>query len=245
MRALIVAALLLTARCATSRHPITRRDEFPLDPREELTGPFADGTIRGVRRWQRGDAAAAESAFASARSSPNRRLAAEIGWIEAVVLRGRAQEALSACRTQLDAGDPTVPLLVACGEANARAGDAVEGHALYRQGTRARREPAGAERQGRGAAAGRARPAPRAGPRQRVEEAMVGEPCRRGAGDRSGAGIFLSARSGGGYRGAGGGEDRRSPALPRGDRDRAAKRGRSRKDRRPRHRAGRRRPWPS
>ncbi len=96
-------------------------------------GPFADGTIRGCEALARGDAAAAESAFAAARSGPNRRLAAEIGWIEAVVLRGRAKEALSDCRTQLDAGDPTIPLLVACGEVNSRAGDAVEGHALYRR----------------------------------------------------------------------------------------------------------------
>jgi tetratricopeptide (TPR) repeat protein len=119
--------------CATSPHPISRRDEFPLDPREELMEPFADETVRGCEALARGDAAAAEAAFASARSGPGRRLAAEIGWIEAVVLRGRAKEALAHCRTQLEAGDPTMPLLVACGEANSRAGDAVEGHALYRR----------------------------------------------------------------------------------------------------------------
>ncbi len=131
--ALFAAAALLAARCATAPHPVTRRDEFPLDPREELMGPFSDETIRGCQALAEGDASAAESAFASARSGASPRLAAEIGWIEAVVLQGRSQEGLSACRTQLGAGDPTVPLLVACAEAQARAGDVVEGHALYRR----------------------------------------------------------------------------------------------------------------
>jgi len=96
-------------------------------------GPFADETIRGSAALARGDARAAEAAFAAERSGAPRPLAAEIGWIEAVVLQGRAKEALSDCEKQLGAGDPTVPLLVACGEARARSGDAVEGHALYRR----------------------------------------------------------------------------------------------------------------
>ncbi len=96
-------------------------------------GPFADETIRGCEALAEGNAAAAEAAFAAARSGTGQRLAAEIGWIEAVVLQGRAQEALSACRMQLGSGDATVPLLVACGEANSRTADAVEGHALYRR----------------------------------------------------------------------------------------------------------------
>ncbi len=130
---LFAAVVLLAAHCATSPHPISRRDEFPLDPREELMGPFADETIRGCEALAEGNAAAAEAAFAAARSGTGQRLAAEIGWIEAVVLQGRAQEALSACRMQLGSGDATVPLLVACGEANSRTADAVEGHALYRR----------------------------------------------------------------------------------------------------------------
>jgi tetratricopeptide (TPR) repeat protein len=96
-------------------------------------GPFSAETIRGCGALAQGDAPAAEAAFAAARSGAGRRHAAEIGWIEAVVLQGRAKEALSACEKQLSAGDPTVPLLVACGEAHARAGDAIEAHALYRR----------------------------------------------------------------------------------------------------------------
>jgi tetratricopeptide (TPR) repeat protein len=125
-------AVLLAIDCVTASRPVIR-DEFPLDPREELMGPFADETIRGCLALARGDARAAEAAFAAERSGAPRPLAPEIGWIEAVVLQGRANEALPACEKQLAAGDPTVPLLVACGEARARAGDAVEGHALYRR----------------------------------------------------------------------------------------------------------------
>jgi tetratricopeptide (TPR) repeat protein len=96
-------------------------------------GPFAAETIRGCAALEQGDGKAAETAFAAARSRAGPRLAADIGWIEAVVLQGRVKEALSACEKQLSAGDPTVPLLVACGEAQARSGNAVEGHALYRR----------------------------------------------------------------------------------------------------------------
>src|SRR6266540_2059300 len=116
---------------------LRRFDKFALvlevEGREELMGPFADETIRGCEALAAGNAPAAEAAFAAARSGASQRLVAEIGWIEAVVLQDRAEEALSACRMQLGAGDPTVPLLVACGEANSRAGDAVEGHGLYRR----------------------------------------------------------------------------------------------------------------
>ena len=96
-------------------------------------GPFASETVRGCEALARGDARAAEASFAAARSEGSQQLAAEIGWIEAVVLQGRSEAGLAACEKQLAAGDPTAPLLVACGEARARAGDAVEGHALYRR----------------------------------------------------------------------------------------------------------------
>ncbi len=124
---------LVAAGCATAPPPVPRLDRFPLDPREELTGPFSQEVIRGCAALAEGNSEAAAAAFAEARSSAGRRLAAEIGWIEAVVLEGRAQETLSSCETLLAAGEPTVPLLVACGEARTLAEGAVAGHALYRQ----------------------------------------------------------------------------------------------------------------
>ena len=124
---------LVAAGCATAPPPVPRRDRFPLDPREELTGPFSQETVRGCAALAEGDASEADAAFRQARSAGGRRLAAEIGWIEAEVLEGRARETLSSCDTLLAAGDPTVPLLVACGEARTLAEDAVAGHALYRR----------------------------------------------------------------------------------------------------------------
>ena len=129
---LLAGVVLLAGACATAPpHPVSHRDEFPLDPREELLGPFGDETLRGCAALAADDAPAAEAAFAAAISRGGPRLAAEIGRIEAVVLQGRAAETLPACDKLLGAGDPTLPLLVACGEARLRSGDAIEGFALY------------------------------------------------------------------------------------------------------------------
>jgi tetratricopeptide (TPR) repeat protein len=134
VRSGLLAGILLAAACATAPpHPVSHRDQFPLDPREELLGPFAEETLRGCAALAEGDAPAAEAAFAAARSGDAPRLAAEIGWIEAVALQDRAAETLPACEKLLGAGDPTLPLLVACGEAHFRAGDAVQGLSLYRR----------------------------------------------------------------------------------------------------------------
>jgi tetratricopeptide (TPR) repeat protein len=134
VRAGLFAGTLLVAACATAPpHPVSHRDQFPLDPREELLGPFAEETLRGCAALAEGDAPAAEAAFVAAQSGGAPRLAAEIGWIEAVALQGRAAETLPACEKLLGAGDPTLPLLVACGEAHFFAGDAVAGLALYRR----------------------------------------------------------------------------------------------------------------
>jgi len=129
----LLVGALLAAGCATTSRTIDRRDRFPLDPREEQTGPFADEIVRGCAALTDGNARDAEAAFAAARSGGAGRLAAEIGWIEAVVLQGRAKDALPVCEKLLGSGDPTLPLLVACGEARAAAGDAVGGHSLYRR----------------------------------------------------------------------------------------------------------------
>ena len=128
-----ILTCVLLAGCATAPRPIDRRDGFPLDPREGLTGPFSEQVRRGCEALAEGDANAAEASFATARSGDSPPLAAEIGWIEAVVLQDRANEVLPSCEKLLAAGDPTLPLLVACGEARARTGHAVVAHALYRR----------------------------------------------------------------------------------------------------------------
>ena len=131
---LLFLSVLLAAGCATAPpRPVSRREEFPLEPREELMGPFSEETLRGCAALAEGNAQAAEAAFAAAPSGDGRRLAAEIGRIEAVILQGRAAETLPACEKLLAAGDPTLPLLVACAEARFRSGDAIDGLALYRR----------------------------------------------------------------------------------------------------------------
>ncbi|MEO8347571.1 MAG: hypothetical protein ABI610_01565 [Acidobacteriota bacterium] len=129
--ALFLAVLfLLSSGCASSTSPAARRSEaFPLDPREELAGPFPGGVAAGWQALAAGDAETAEREFLRARAtSPH--LAVEIGLIESRILLGRVKDAVDACQEALT-GPVTVPLLVACGEARARAGQVFEAHELY------------------------------------------------------------------------------------------------------------------
>jgi tetratricopeptide (TPR) repeat protein len=122
----------MAAGCASSsRAPVPHRDRFPLDPREELAGPFPEEVLKGCAALAEGNARSAETFFEAARSGGKRPLAAEIGWVEAAVLLDRAGDAVPVCGKLLEAGDPTLPLLVACGEARAASGDAPSGHDLY------------------------------------------------------------------------------------------------------------------
>jgi tetratricopeptide (TPR) repeat protein len=127
--AILSGLVLAIVSCATERR-IVRRDDFPLDPREELTGPFPPAVEEATRALLGGQNDEALRGFAAARSGEHR-IAAEIGWIEATVAAGRARDALATCKETLSAGEPTLPLLVACGEARARAGDEVAGYELY------------------------------------------------------------------------------------------------------------------
>ena len=61
-------------------------------------GPFAEETIRGCEALARGDAGGRRGRLRRGAVRPGPALAAEIGWIEAVVLQGRATDALSDCR---------------------------------------------------------------------------------------------------------------------------------------------------
>ena len=134
--ALLGVSLLLPVACTSQRGGgappgrVGRSEKFPLDPREELPGPFPDGVESGWAALLAGDATAAEAEFSRARTGHASR-AAEIGLIESRVLRGRLPEALAGCREALAAPSPTVPLLVACGEAHARSGQVFEAHELY------------------------------------------------------------------------------------------------------------------
>lgn len=128
---IILFAAIVSLRCATSPRPIARADRFPLDPREELSGPFPDSVEKGWLALSSGDAPRAAAEFSAARSQGGG-TAAEIGGIEAMVLAGRNEKALSACAEAARRGEPTLPLMVACAEARARVGDSPEAYDLYR-----------------------------------------------------------------------------------------------------------------
>jgi tetratricopeptide (TPR) repeat protein len=129
---LAAVPLLLAVACASSSPPrVARRSEkFPLDPREELAGPFPEGVESGWIALSGGDPATAEREFLRSRGG-HPSLAAEVGLIESRVLLGRTEEALTGCREALSGSPVTTPLLVACGEARARAGQIFEAHELY------------------------------------------------------------------------------------------------------------------
>lgn len=124
-----IAAVFGAGACATA--PVTPRDAFPLDPREQLPGPFPAGVERGWKALAAGDASRAASEFSAARSGGGR--AADIGWIEARVVSGKIADATRACAEALADSDATLPLLVACGEAAAADGRQHDGYRLYRQ----------------------------------------------------------------------------------------------------------------
>jgi tetratricopeptide (TPR) repeat protein len=135
---LCACILIIPVGCASSggrggaaaEAPVRRSERFPVDPRDELEGPFPEGVESGWQALAAGDAAAAEREFLRARGS-RPYLPAEIGLIEARVLLGRTGEALASCREALAGGPVTVALLVGCGEARARAGQVFEAHELY------------------------------------------------------------------------------------------------------------------
>ncbi len=126
--AALVAAVL--ARCASAPPPMPR-DAFPLDPREGLAGPFEAAVGRGWKALLAGDATGAEREFLRVSTGGSSARAAAIGYIEALVASRRSEEAIAPCATALGAGEPTAPLLVACGEAHARTADPVGAAELY------------------------------------------------------------------------------------------------------------------
>ncbi|HMA18619.1 MAG TPA: hypothetical protein VKS03_09285 [Thermoanaerobaculia bacterium] len=142
-----IVSIVLSVACASSGGSAgasseRRSDEFPLDPREGLEGPFPESVDAGWTALGEGRSAQAETEFLAGRGG-RPQLAAEIGLIEARVLMGRTPEALAGCRELLAADLQTIPLLVACGEARARAGQVFEAHELYaRAVARSEKRPA-------------------------------------------------------------------------------------------------------
>ncbi|MGE5414767.1 MAG: hypothetical protein ACM3NW_11360, partial [Syntrophomonadaceae bacterium] len=124
-------AALLSWSCATSPPP-PPRDAFPLDPRDGLTGPFDESVASGWKALLSGDTATASLDFARARASAgDSARAARIGELEVLVRTGRSAEALDPCGREAADRGATLPLLVACGEAEARGGSPVRAYELY------------------------------------------------------------------------------------------------------------------
>ncbi len=138
-RAAVVFCVFALGRCA-SVPPPSPRDHFPLDPREGLPGPFDDAIGQGWRELLAGNTAGAMRAFERGRSGSSG-IAAGIGEIEALVASGRSEEALARCADALEDAAATLPRLVACGEAEARAGSPEAGYELYARAAAEARPP--------------------------------------------------------------------------------------------------------
>jgi len=123
---------LLHSGCVSTSGRVGPRDSFPLDPREELVGPFPAEMASGWRALLAGDTAEAEEEFERARLQASG-LAAEIGLVETWVLGKKPERAAKACVSLLKSGEPTLPLLVACGEAWAARSEPSDALALYEQ----------------------------------------------------------------------------------------------------------------
>lgn len=133
---LFALALLLVLSfngCASASDRVSRRDSFPLDPREELVGPFPEEIARGWEALLAGDSARAEEEFSRAGAAAPPRLAARIGLIEAWVLGGKAERAVEECGELRKAGEGTPPLLTACAEAYAARSEPLTAFRLYEQ----------------------------------------------------------------------------------------------------------------
>jgi tetratricopeptide (TPR) repeat protein len=139
--AALLALLLLSSSCGSASRSAAPNDQFPLDPREGLVGPFPPGVRAGWEALFKGHLPRARQQFQTAEArEPG--LAAKIGLIEVLVEEASLPQALASCSQTLADADSTAPLLVACGEAHARSGQAIEGLELYRRALdRAGRRP--------------------------------------------------------------------------------------------------------
>ncbi|HTO76326.1 MAG TPA: tetratricopeptide repeat protein [Thermoanaerobaculia bacterium] len=130
------AIVLLASSCATPPKAPPPRDRFPLDPREGASGAFPPDAQDGWRSLLAGNASGARAEFEVARRQEPNSVSVQVGEIEALVAGGALPEARAACAEAMPGsgpGDATLPLLVACGEAEARSGQPIAGYDLYRQ----------------------------------------------------------------------------------------------------------------
>jgi len=176
-------AALLAHACASST-PAPPRDAFPLDPREGLVGPFEDSIGEGWRALVAGDTTAAAREFGLAHAGDSAK-AGRIGTIEVLVRTGRSADALPECAKETASPAPTLPLLVACGEAEARAGSPVAAYELYARAA----ATGGAERPGLAARAQKLQPA--------AADALFAEAERDAAAGRFDAARAEAARAAG------------------------------------------------
>ena len=116
--------------CATAPATEAAEAAFPLDPRLELAGPFDESVSRGWRALLDGDPRTAARDFGEPSHGASAR-ASEIGAVESLVLMRHIDDALAKCGPLLQGGEATTPLLTACGEAHAKAGDAASAYELY------------------------------------------------------------------------------------------------------------------
>lgn len=140
------AILLLAVSCATPPKPPPPRDRFPLDPREGASGAFPPDAQEGWKSLLAGDAVGARAEFDVARRQEPGSQPVRIGEIEALVAAGALPEARAACAEAMPGsgpGDATLPLLVACGEAEARSGQPIAAYELYRPAAARASERAG------------------------------------------------------------------------------------------------------
>ncbi|HEY7113683.1 MAG TPA: hypothetical protein VIA45_12190 [Thermoanaerobaculia bacterium] len=140
------AALLFVASCATAPKAPPPRDRFPLDPREGSSGAFPPDAEAGWNAILAGDERAARAELEVARRLEPNSLPVQIGEIEALVIGDALPEARAACAEAMPGSGPagaTLPLLVACGEAEARSGRPIPAYDLYRQAAARAPERAG------------------------------------------------------------------------------------------------------
>ena len=128
--------LLLAASCATPPKAPPPRDRFPLDPREGASGAFPPDAQDGWNALLAGDASGARADFEVARRLQPNSQPVRIGEIEALVAAEALAQARAACAEAMPGSGPagaSLPLLVACGEAEARSGQPIAAYDLYRQ----------------------------------------------------------------------------------------------------------------
>lgn len=127
---------MLAVSCATPPKAPPPRDRFPLDPREGASGAFPPDAQAGWMSLLAGDAVGARAEFEVARRQEPGSLPVRIGEIEALVAAGALPEGRAACAEAMPGSGPggaTLPLLVACGEAEARSGQPIAAYGLYHQ----------------------------------------------------------------------------------------------------------------